>query len=56
MHFSKCHLLVPKKRKMTGKKIIIQQNKVPLMEILDVILVFYFLCFCLLEIFHVYKG
>lgn len=50
MAYSKCNLLVPEKLiKMTRKNIIIEQNKLQLMEILEVIRVFYFLYFCLME-------
>ena len=50
MAYSKCNLLVPEKLiKMTCKNIIIEQNKLQLMEILEVIHVFYFLNFCPME-------
>lgn len=46
MVYSKCNLLVPEKLiKMTRKNIIIEQNKLQLMEILEVIHVFLFSLF-----------
>lgn len=52
MAFSKCNLLVAENLKMIVKlNIVIEQ----LMELLDVILVFYFLYFCLMRKFLVFR-